>query len=195
MFKQKSPGANKKLTSVSLRMKPKSVQQNNQRDEKVTVLVSTPMEIISDCYALAAGVVPEQTCQVQETRKAGPESNGADRHTNVQRHHAKYVPHSEQELSTLRAPKHYQYYEQVPSGKTLSSCCPTNSLSTLYSTANGNLTIFSTTCLFCNNSTDNNTCISAYRIINLKENKHVSNIELNMSICRKDCLYKRKYLC
>jgi len=68
-------------------------------------------------FGFAAGLVPEQTCQIQETRKAGPEGNGSNGDTHLQRHHAKYVPNSEQGVSTLRAPQHYQHDEQIPSGK------------------------------------------------------------------------------
>jgi hypothetical protein len=36
-----------------------------------------------NCFSSAAGLVPEQTRQIQETRKAGAEGNGADSHTNM----------------------------------------------------------------------------------------------------------------
>jgi hypothetical protein len=71
--------------------------------------------------ASAAGVVPEQACEVQETGEAGSESHGADGDTNLQRHNAEHVPNSEQGLPTLRASQHYQHYEQIPSGKLLTS--------------------------------------------------------------------------
>jgi hypothetical protein len=85
----------------------------------------TSRDVTCDCCAFATGVVPEQTCQVQETRKASPEGNGSNCHTHMQRHHAKHVPRSEQGVPTLRTPQHYQHHEPVPSGKTPSSSGPT----------------------------------------------------------------------
>jgi hypothetical protein len=76
---------------------------------------------ICNNFAFAAGVVPEQTCEVQETRKASTEGNGADGNTHLQRHHAEYVPNGEQGVPTLRASQHYKHYEQIPSGKVLTS--------------------------------------------------------------------------
>jgi hypothetical protein len=64
-----------------------------------------------NCFASPSGLVPEQACQIQKTRKASAEGNGANGYSDMQRHHAQHVPNSEQGLPTLRAPQYYQHHE------------------------------------------------------------------------------------